>query len=137
MLTTMRLITYIVLIIFSTGIANAEAPQTVAGWRGFSMNSLIKNWGSPDVTIRNANGNTVLIYHVQTYKTYNRQYSPAVGVNVTPQGRAVITTPSMNPYSNPESLSLTCTIKFVANKRGTIISTAMQGSGCTSDQIHP
>lgn len=114
--------------------ANAY-PQSAYGWRGYNVNSLIQSWGTPDIKIVNAYGNTVLIYNIKTYETHNRQYSPSVGVNVNSAGRPVIVTSS--PSMNTTDISLTCSVKFTVDKRGTIINTQMEGEGCTADRIHP
>lgn len=125
----------LIIILFFAGPIKAGAyPQSVSDWRGYKGNLLIENWGQPDIKVINANGNTVLIYHIETYRTYNRQWSPAIGVSR--DGRTVITAPT-NSYTNQTDLSLNCTVKFEVDRRGTVIGTQMRGEGCQSGRIHP
>lgn len=122
-----RYILFIILILLSINAFARDAYQ----WQGANINSLMKQWGAPDIHIKRKNGSSILIYHIETYRAgVPLQGSPAVGVNVSASGKPVIVT---SPYPNPtinQSVSLYCDIEFTANSQGVIISIKMRGSGC-------
>lgn len=127
----------VILCMFSITIVSADNPQNVLQWRGDSADALVNSWGTADLKVISPTGNTVLIYYIKTTRAYNTQWSPAIGVNVSPAGRPVVVAPTMNTFQNQQELSLTCTVKFEVNKAGTIVSTQMQGNGCREGNISP
>lgn len=105
--------------------------QTVAGWRGGNVKSLLKRWGMPDERIISPSGSVLYLYKTESYRTYNGPSSPAIGVNYSRGGRPVIVnTPNTNTTWDRGALSITCMAAFEVNPRGEIINTQVQGHGC-------
>lgn len=108
--------------------------STAQSWRGEKVSTLIQHWGSPDVQMPGSNGGKILIYKTETYHaTNNTQGSPAIGVNVSPSGKPLITT--ANAPINHSTLTLTCTAIFTANAHGIITRTLVQGEGCYGGEV--
>ena len=105
--------------------------QTVQSWRGGNVTTLITRWGRADSTITAGDGNTLLVYKTEGYRTYNTTASPAVGVNYSGSGKPVIvSTPNTNSSWSRGTMSLTCSVGFEVDKHGTIVDTQVQGPGC-------
>lgn len=108
--------------------------QTVQSWRGGDSRSLIKQWGSPDDTLRGANGNTYYVYQTDSYGSYSGPSSPSVGVTMGSDGKPIMTTfPNTNTTGN-RGLTLGCTVIFSVNSSGQVFETNIRGSACYGSQ---
>lgn len=105
-----------------------QSPQRM---RGASVNTLIKQWGEPDMKIISRTGSTFYIYKTRVYKGYipPRTANPAIGVN-TATGRPVIVTEPLPDTLMPGPESLYCDTIFEAGKQGKIVSIQVKGTGC-------
>ena len=103
---------------------------TVQSWRGGNINTLYQRWGRPDGRFTGPNGNVVYVYNTSNYRSNSAPSSPAIGVNFTPGGKAVVTaTPNTNNW-NRGPQSLTCSSTFMVNPKGVIIDTQVSGNNC-------
>lgn len=106
--------------------------QNAQGWQGASIQAFVKQWGEPDEKRPGQFGHILYIYHLERYHTANSNapMNPQIGANVSPQGRPVIIVQPNVQGQIQRPLSLSCTVIFVVNKQGTIISSNTYGNGC-------
>jgi hypothetical protein len=105
---------------------------TVEGWRGGNVNTLVRQWGTPDNKTISRDGQTYYYYKTTSYRNTSQPTAPEVGVHYTPGSSPVIITnaPNTNMTWNRGTMSMTCVAIFVANKKGVITDTKIQGRGC-------
>ncbi len=130
----MRFITLVSAIGLLAGCAstNNNYTQTVQGWRGANINTLVTRWGNPQDQATAANGNTVYVYQTRAYPSFTSPPANPVGVHYTGQGTPVITNTGSAVMNNDRlgGLNLNCSAIFIANKAGQIIDTKTRGTGC-------
>lgn len=133
----MRYIFYTALVLLLTSCssaANNYYTQTDRNWRGRNMQDLLKSWGTPYSKITIPNGNTLLVYKTDSYRSDNAPASPEVGVHFTGKGAPILTS-GANPNSATSwgrTNTVPCYVSFEANANGTIINTHIAGAGCYS-----
>lgn len=130
---TMNLIIALLGCLVSTAPSANNYTQSPERMRGASTNTLINEWGQPDMKIISRSGTTFYIYKTRVYKGYipPPPASPSIGIN-NATGRPVIVTepqPNMNTLM-PGPESLYCDTIFEANKQGKIVSIQVKGTGC-------
>ncbi|HEX4044639.1 MAG TPA: hypothetical protein VHZ76_03120 [Gammaproteobacteria bacterium] len=108
--------------------------KTVQSWQGGNVNTLLQTWGKPNDVVAGAQGNSVYVYKSESYRTYANNYSPAVGVSVTPTGVPVMTAQPTTNMAWNRSSTLSCITAFVVNPKGIIINTKIQGTDCHAEK---
>ncbi|EKD70336.1 MAG: hypothetical protein ACD_46C00566G0004 [uncultured bacterium] len=127
----MRQVILLGLCLIITGCAGKNYyTQTVQSWKGGSAKNLVSRWGSPDDSLQGAGGMTYYLYKTESYHTYNTPSSPSVGLNLSSDGRPVMTTAPNTNLTWNRDMSLTCNVIFAINSQGTIVDTRIQGTTC-------
>ena len=111
---------------------NGNYTQTVSSWRGGNVNALMARWGTPSDQITGPKGNTAYIYNTQSYRAIPTNQNPSIGVHYTDRSAPVITNtnPAVMNAAERGSISMNCTAIFLANPKGQIIDTQVQGVAC-------
>jgi hypothetical protein len=90
--------------------------QSAQNLRGANVNQLIKSWGTPDIKVKNRQGNNIYIYHSKTYRDFPTP-TPQIGVHYTGRGAPVILTPTTSNTWYRRGQSLSCTTWFEVNQQ--------------------
>ena len=128
----MRLMITFACITFLTACANTGSnyTQSIRDFRGSSADTLIKNWGTPNRKITNADGTAILIYKTSGYPLQAEPQTPAIGVNVPASGVPVMTMGNPQVGWNRIPAVSECTIMVGVNKNNTIVSMQTMGNNC-------
>lgn len=104
------------------------ATTTTNYYRGSQESALIARMGQPYEKIVGPNS-TTYIYRTITYRSPPESLSPEIGVANANSPHPAIVMPSANlPRSQ---MALVCFSTFVINKKGYIVSSKKEGSGCS------
>lgn len=106
--------------------------QTVQSWRGGKVDSLLEHWGTPDSKMITHQGNTVYVYKTESYRADTTQTGPVIGLSGN-DSRPVSAVNTNNTWNRGRQ-SVSCNAIFVANAKGLIIETQIQGHGCYGGQ---
>lgn len=98
--------------------------------RPLHINTIVSQWGSPDIRNIHPNGNEELVYRTFSQHTYPKT-SPAIGVSARESGAVITVQPPTNQnVPGPTSRVLTCETVILINKRGYVIRFKSAGSDC-------
>lgn len=114
---------------FLTSCSGGHYTQSIQSWRGASVSSLVRVWGTPDDKITERNGKSLYIYTKESFSAEEKHYSPAIGVTGTRDRPVIVNTNNINEIWN-QNLSIKCTVMFIANPQGIITNTKIVGQNC-------
>jgi hypothetical protein len=101
--------------------------QSLDKWRGRDVNQLLAAFGTPNLKMPAAQGNTLYRYKIETYSSPGGPLSPQVGVNVSRSGRPVIVS-ATSTNGNRGAIALNCYRNFLVNSQGIIVKAQSQGT---------
>lgn len=103
-------------------------PKKYQNSNGHSITTILSRFGAPNRKVQLDEGK-VIYFYTKTNPNYAKvSTSPPVQMHVDPSGKPVMIT---KPLGIPEkSVTFSCTIMFVVDRRGIIIDSQVQGEGC-------
>ncbi len=124
------LMTAATLISCATTPSSQDYAKTIASWRNKPASLLVQRWGKPDLRMPGPQQTTLYGYESPSYQSSMSSASPQIGVNVSQSGRPIIVSLPQMPEAGNRNANPHCFSIFLANERGLIIDTHVQGVSC-------
>jgi hypothetical protein len=120
----------LIILLTSCDLTTNYYTQTVESWHGGTVKSLTSRWGAPDNTVEGPGGRTMYVYKTESYQNNSTPTTPSVGISFSADGRAVMVPQKNTNTTWNRNMSVSCSAVFVANDKGKIVDTKIQGESC-------
>jgi hypothetical protein len=112
---------------------NSNYSEAATSWRFAPANQLVRSWGAPSQEVSLPNGNKVLIYSKESYRSYPVASFNTPTMAVSQNGTVIMQPP--NPTASPTTAEylLRCITTFEVDPHNVIVDVRAQGNNCSGD----